>query len=632
MFRPSSVRCSSLMSAWQRLSFPAQRFFSVDIRMESNNTKRLASANVLSLGEPLRLEASPSGGSWAMQADGSCLCSSAASHVLATVVCNTSEIKRTEDGGLPLQVDYSEGAYARGKVPDSLSKRERLGDREVLIARAMDRAIRPLFRPGFSYETHICAQALSRGGSEVDDHDCIEAMAINAASAAIMSSRSTFRHFAGPIGAVLVIRGPDGRFVISSGGGSREGTTGRGPSWLSSVNSTSETIAVSPDQRSSFRMLYAGTIDKTLMVEMEADQVTPSELGEALTLAQSHVAEIVKAQLSIASEARSLDSEQGREPRETSPIPLSGASYDAVDQLESEGKELIMEALRQGMDKDKAGRSKAVARVKRKLFSSSSLATMNGASGVESHSLEMAFDIVLSQSMRELCIVEGKRVDGRALDEIRQLTCKPSPLPPSFPNKLHGSALFGRGETQSLCIATVGNLVSTDPINNMLTSYLTEEQRVRQRENLIVHYEFPPWSTNETGMISGRANRREVGHGALALKALRPLMPEFADFSFLTRIVAKTTSSNGSSSMAAVCGGSMALKMAGVPVDGLVAGISVGLLSERWAAPLTLPQDQGTKVWPEEMGLHLTDGQCNYGRQALVLDIQGMEDGMGELR
>ena len=619
-------------------------------------------------------------------ADGSCLCSSGSTHVLATVVCNTLEIKRTEDGGLPLQVDYSEGAYARGQVPDHASKRDRQGDREVLISRAMDRALRPLFRPGFSYETHVCAQALSRGGSEVDDRDAVEAMAINSASAAIMSSRVISSHFAGPIGAVLVVKGPDGRFVVSGGSGSQESqSAGRGPSWLHGVdsNSNSQTVLAGsgPDYRSKFRLLYAGTADKAVMVEMEADQASGLELVEAMSLAQSCVADIVEAQLSIAASARKLDEKtnhsaqaEGKEGTpteeavkedemgvmfETLPVtiqaqgefkrhlPLVGASRDTVERVEREGKELIMAALERGAGLDKAGRSREVMRIKHKLAALTGLtsaSTNKGCGGGESD-FDAAFDIILSQCMRELCIVKGLRVDGRALDEIRPLLCDPSPLPSSFSNKVHGSALFGRGETRSLCMAAVGNLY-TDPVN-LLSSYMTEEQRVKQRDNLMLHYEFPPWATHETGMVSGRANRREVGHGALALKALRPLMPDFADFSFLTRIVAKTTSSNGSSSMAAVCGGSLALKMAGVPIAGLVAGISVGLLSERWPAPLTSisggAEGRDQEPWPQEMGLHsdADDGNglyqpasgngCNYGRQSLILDIQGMEDGMGDM-
>lgn len=549
---PSS--CSeSWLGVLQASTLGAARSYSVSKQSNAVHTSEVGIG-----GRTLQFEV----GSYAKQADGACLVKYGKTHVLATAVC----LRKFDPASdfMPFQVDYRERLSAVGRIPSTNDRRERFGsDREVLVARLIDRALRPLFPPGFYYETQLVASVLA---GEVDmDPDVL---ALNASSLALCCSDIPF---VGPVGAVRVGY-VDGAWVI---------------------NPNSSQLALSP-----LNLTYAGTATHTLMVECISDQIAEDLLAEALQVAQREVQVIVEAQQQVI--------KAGAKAKRA--VALAAPGPEAAARLEALALEPL-HAILADSSHTKPTRDAALLALKEQLAEQLTKEGVmeekpSNPSILSPAAFYEGWEALAGRVLRQLLLTTGRRVDGRAADEMRPVSASVGDLP-----VVHGSALFQRGDTQSLCSVTVGNEYDQQRINSLAG---------KTTKQFIVHYGFPPFAVNETGKV-GAPGRREIGHGNLAERALIPVFPSSEDFPFTLRLHSETLSSNGSSSMAASCGGSMALRDAGVPIKALVAGISVGLITEHW---------------PEGPGQELAAGQhlhvsTEYGREVLITDIQDIEDHWG---
>ena len=448
-------------------------------------------------------------GRLAKQANGAVLASCGGTTVLATVVASEEKI---EDDFLPLTVNYQEKSFAAGKIPGGFFKREgRPSEKEILTSRLIDRPVRPLIPKGFCYPTQIIVTVLSADGENATD-----VLSVIASSAALMVSDIPF---AGPI-AALTVGKVDGKLVI---------------------NPTPEQL-----ETSTMEITVAGTSEAIVMVEGGAREVSEAEVVEALTFAHSGIREIISFQSSFVEGL-------GKEKRQVPTVETDGT-------LEDEVRSLALPLLEQGIATDsKDGRKELIKKVHEDTVKKL----------IEDHpedksKIDKAFDELLKESVRHR-IVEGTRPDGRDYTTVRPISGEVSLL-----ERTHGSALFTRGETQAIVVATLGS------------SY--DEQRIDalegdQTRSFMLHYNFPPYSVGETSYRLG-PGRREIGHGVLAARAIKPVLPEKEDFPYTIRIVSEILESNGSSSMATVCGSSMSLMDAGVPISASVAGIAMGLIKE----------------------------------------------------
>ena len=448
-------------------------------------------------------------GRLAKQANGAVLASCGGTTVLATVVASEEKI---EDDFLPLTINYQEKSYAAGKIPGGYFKREgRPSEKEILTSRLIDRPVRPLIPKGFSYPTQVIITVISADGTNATD-----VLSVIASSAALMVSDIPF---AGPI-AALTVGKVDGELVINP----------------------------SPEQleTSTMEITVAGTEEAIVMVEGGAKEVSEAEVVEALMFAHGGIKEIVSF------ENRFVEG-IGKEKRE---VP----AVETDDALESEVRSSALPSLGQGIVADsKDSRKKLIKQVyeetAKKLIEDRP---------EDKPEIDKAFDGLIKDSVRSK-IVEGTRPDGRDYTTVRPIWGEVGLL-----ERTHGSALFTRGETQAIVVATLG------------TSY--DEQRIDalegdQTRSFMLHYNFPPYSVGETSNRLG-PGRREIGHGALAARAIKPVLPDKEDFPYTIRIVSEILESNGSSSMATVCGSSMSLMDAGVPISAPVAGIAMGLIKE----------------------------------------------------
>lgn len=447
----------------------------------------------------------------ARQADGAVLAQYQDTVVLATVVAS-KELREDVDF-LPLTVDYQEKAYAAGKIPGGFFKREgRPGEKETLTSRLIDRPLRPLFPDGYYNETQIIASVLSA------DQGCsTDFLGIIGASGALTLSGIPFN---GPVGAVRVGR-IDGNFVVN------------------------------PDlaqlEKSDLNLVVAGTKEAVMMVEGEAKEVEEEILLEAIDLAHNQINGIIDLQLNLAALV-------GKEKWKV--------TIDELDkELKKEVEVLTLEPVREAiLIPNKTGRQERFSAILDEL-----LLKLNADDPNRARQIKVIFHELERNEVRQMILDKGKRADGRAPLNIRPITCEVGILP-----RTHGSALFTRGETQSLAAVTLG------------TS--EDEQRIDALEGestktFILHYNFPPFSVGEARPLKG-PGRREIGHGALAEKALRPIIPGRDEFPYTLRIVSDILESNGSSSMATVCGGTLALMDAGVPIKSPIAGIAMGLIKE----------------------------------------------------
>jgi polyribonucleotide nucleotidyltransferase len=452
-------------------------------------------------------------GKMARLADGAAIVSCGDTTVLVSAVSATA-VKEGQDY-FPLTVDYREKAAAVGKFPGGYFKREgRPTEKETLTSRMIDRPLRPLFPKGYFYDTQIISILLSADGQNDPD-----ILALNGASAALSISDIPF---AGPIGAVRVGR-VNGEFI---------------------ANPTHDERA-----QSDLDLVYVGTENDVIMIEGSAREIPEAEFVKALEFAHGHAREMIRIQKELASMA-------GKSKREVELLKVDQQLLDIAYQVAGDR---IEEALR---TEGKTARAKAVNALREEVKT----AILEKQPEADSFAISQAFDYVQKKAFRASILQKQKRVDGRGYGDLRRISCEVGVLP-----RAHGSAIFQRGETQALALATLAPIEEAQ----MIDAYGGGEQSKR----FILHYNFPPFSVGETGRTGG-PGRREIGHGALAERSLEPIVPSENDFRYAIRISSEIMESNGSTSMASVCGGMLALMDAGVPMKEMVAGISIGLVSE----------------------------------------------------
>ncbi|ACZ18952.1 polyribonucleotide nucleotidyltransferase [Thermanaerovibrio acidaminovorans] len=472
-------------------------------------------------------------GRMAKQANGAVYASYGETAVLVTSVM--SEKPREGLDFFPLLVDYEERFYSAGKIPGGFIKREgRPSETAILSGRMVDRSIRSLFPEHMRNDVHVVATVLS-----VDQHNPPNVLAINAASAALAISDIPWD---GPIGAVR-IGCIDGQLL---------------------VNPTEPQMA-----ESTLDLLVAGHDGGITMVEAGANEVSEDLLVDAMELAHQEIRRIVAF-------IRDLQAQVGLKKVEIAPP----ARIDEIDAwIEAELKEEIYKAVQIHHKVERKDALSAITKRAVERFEESH----PGCAGYVASVVEEW----VKKGLRRLLLDEGRRADGRAMDQLRPITCEVGVLP-----KVHGSALFTRGETQALAVTTLGMMGEDDQI---LDGLKIDEPAKR----FLLHYNFPPYSVGEVRPMRG-PGRREIGHGALAERALRPMLPSEDQFPYVVRVVSDILESNGSSSMASVCGGSLSMMDAGVPIKKAVAGVAMGLV---------------------------TDGS----RVCILTDIQGLEDHYGDM-
>ncbi|MGR3507370.1 MAG: polyribonucleotide nucleotidyltransferase [Paracoccaceae bacterium] len=436
-----------------------------------------------------------------------------------SVMANVTFAKEPKPGQdfFPLTVHYQEKYYAAGKVPGGFFKREaRPTEKETLTARLIDRPIRPLFVDGFKHEVLVMCTVLSH--DLVNDPDVV---AMIAASAALTLSGAPFM---GPIAGCRV-GFVDGEYVLNP-----------------SVDDM-QNLRLTPEQR--LDLVVAGTKDAVMMVESEAYELTEAEMLGAVVFAHQQIQPVIDLIIDLAEAA-------AKEPFNFQPADYS-ALYAAV---KTAGEAQIRAAY---AITDKQARTTAVSDAKAAIKASLT------EEQVADSNLGTALKKLEASVLRGDVVKTGKRIDGRDTTTIRPIVCETGLLP-----RTHGSALFTRGETQGLVVTTLGTGDDEQFIDALHGNF---------KSNFMLHYNFPPYSVGEVGRVSG-PGRREIGHGKLAWRALQAVLPASTDFPYTIRIVSEITESNGSSSMASVCGGSLSMMDAGVPLKAPVAGVAMGLILE----------------------------------------------------
>ena len=453
-------------------------------------------------------------GRLARQADGAVFASYGDTTVLATVVA----AKQPKEGVdfLPLTCNYQEKYYAAGRIPGGYFKREaRPTEKETLVSRLIDRPIRPLFAEGWRCDTQVIVTVLSH-----DLENDPDILAMVAASAALTLSGAPFM---GPIGAARV-GFINNEYVLNP-----------------QIDEMAE---------SQLDLVVAGTQDAVLMVESEAKELSEDVMLGAVMFGHRYFQPVIDAIIRLAEKA-------AKEPRELN-VPDTGA-------LESEMLGLIEKDLRAAYGiANKIERHKAVDAAKERAMSRF---LPEGVENPQYPKLQVAdvFKNLEAKIVRSNILDTGHRIDGRDVQSVRPIVCEVGVLP-----RAHGSALFTRGETQALVVATLGTGEDEQFIDALQGTY---------KETFLLHYNFPPYSVGETGRL-GAPGRREIGHGKLAWRAIHPVLPPHHEFPYTIRVVSEITESNGSSSMATVCGTSLSLMDAGVPLKRPTAGIAMGLIKE----------------------------------------------------
>lgn len=450
-------------------------------------------------------------GKMAKQANGSVVVRSGDTMVLVTAVAQ-KEAKEGQDF-FPLTVNYTEKAYAGGKIPGSFFKREaRPSDPETLICRLIDRPIRPLFPENFLNDTQIMATVIS---ADKDNDPGILSML--GASAALMVSDIPFQ---GPIAGTKVGR-VDGRFICNP--------------------------SVEELEKSDLEIVVAASRDAIIMVEGEAKFVSEEDLLDAIFFAKEAMLPLIEAQEQL---------------REKAGIPKRTVEPPVVDEdLLSKVRALAYDRMGEAVRiKSKQERHNQI-----DLITAETIAALKDEFEGKSKQIKAFLGDFEYERVREDVLETGIRIDGRNTVTIRPITTEAGLLP-----RVHGSALFTRGETQALVTATLGTSSDEQRMDSLFGEY---------RKRFLLHYNFPPFSVGETSFRLG-PGRREIGHGMLAERALSAVIPNHDEFPYTIRIVSETLESNGSSSMASVCGGSMSLMDAGVPISAPVAGIAMGLIKE----------------------------------------------------
>jgi polyribonucleotide nucleotidyltransferase len=472
-------------------------------------------------------------GRLAKQADGAVIVRAGDTMVLVTA-CAAPSAREGIDF-LPLTVDYREYTYASGRIPGGFFKREgKPSEKEVLTSRLIDRPIRPLFPSGWRHETQVIALVLSADGENDSD-----VLAITGASAALSISSIPFARTIAGVRVGLV----DGQYLI---------------------NPTFE-----ERRRSRLDLVVAGSRDAIVMVEAGAREVSEEEMVHALEQGHAAIRDIIAAIDAIAGDA-------GRNKIE---VPKKEIGHDFYREVEEKVYVPLSEAMRVN------GKLESYDRVDQVL--EELIASIPEGEVERRTEAKQIFKELKEKVMRDEALGRGRRLDGRAFDEIRPITIEVGVLP-----RAHGSAIFTRGETQALVTATLGTAEDQQKIEMM---------EGEQWKRFMLHYNFPPFSVGEVAFLRG-PGRREVGHGALAERSLTPMVPAEEQFPYTVRVVSDILESNGSSSMASVCGGSLAMMDAGVPLKAPVAGVAMGLI-----------MDEKT------------------GRYAILSDIAGAEDHYGDM-
>ena len=450
-------------------------------------------------------------GRMAKQANGSALIRYADTMVLVTATA--SKDIRDDIDFFPLSVEYQEKTYAAGKIPGGFFKREgRPSEKEILSARLIDRPLRPLFPDDYRNDTQIAAFVIS--SDQENDADVLGTLG---ASVALSISNIPFN---GPIAAVRVGR-IGGQFVI---------------------NPTFTQL-----DESDLELVIAGTEDSILMVEGEAHEISEQEMVEALDFGQAYIKELINLQKEIISEISPVKME----------VVAPDFPGDLPEKLENLGRNPIKDALQLT---EKVSRHQKLDQIRDEIIEKLGEEYEEFQSKIKEylHNIE-------KEEVRQMIVQENRRLDGRGMDDIREITCEVGVLP-----RAHGSALFTRGQTQSLGATTLGTKIDEQ---------LVETLEGESSKSYMLHYNFPPFSVGEVRPFRG-PGRREIGHGNLAERSLKPILPSEDSFPYTIRIVSDILESNGSSSMATVCSGSLSLMDAGVPTKCHVAGIAMGLIKE----------------------------------------------------
>ncbi|MGI9952034.1 polyribonucleotide nucleotidyltransferase [Moorellaceae bacterium AZ2] len=487
-------------------------------------------------------------GRLAKQAGGAVLVQYGGTMVLVTATASAEP--REGIDFFPLTVDYEERLYAAGKIPGGFIKREgKPSEKAILASRLIDRPIRPLFPKSYRHDVHVVATVLSV------DQDCPPNVAgIIGASAALTISDIPFN---GPIGAVAV------------------GLTRGQPI----INPT-----LQQEEESQLHLVVAGTAEAIMMVEAGAHEVPEDLLLECIMAGHEEIKRIVAFIQEFHREARSLG--LAKEKQEVAVVELLAGIEETTRELAAPR---LHEIIRRGIDEkwNKQEREKQFKACKDSIVEEV-LASYSEAAVEQPELAKVVGDLVTQvekEVVRKLILEEGRRVDGRGLEDIRPISCEVGVLA-----RTHGSALFTRGETQVLTVATLGSISDEQILDDL---------GVEESKRYMHHYNFPPYSVGEARPIRA-PGRREIGHGALAERALEPMIPPEEEFPYAIRLVSEVLSSNGSTSMASVCGSTLALMDAGVPIKAPVAGVAMGLVKE------------GDNI-------------------AVLTDIQGIEDALGDM-
>jgi len=459
-------------------------------------------------GKELTLET----GRIAKQANGSVFAQYAGSAVIATVCCSAESAEGYDY--VPLTVEYNEKYYAAGKIPGGFIKREsRPKDKEILVSRLIDRPMRPLFEKSFGREIQLIPTTLS-----TDQINPPDILAILASSAAVCISDIPFN---GPVAGVRVCQ-VDGELV---------------------VNPTYEQI-----EKSTLEIVVAGTKGGITMVEGGAKEVSEELMIQALDKAHAMIKEFCALQEKL----RELSGKQK--------LPLITLSY-SLHNAEAIRGAAFPKLQAACFLPTKGERHDGIKAVKAEF---NALYAVQLEDEKQKKLFDALFEDMQYEILRSSILNNGKRVDGRGLEDIRSITCEAGVL-----QRVHGSALFTRGETQALCVTTLGTVFDEQ---------IYDDIEGDKRENFMLHYNFPPYSVGEVGRTG--TGRREIGHGNLALRSLKAMVPSKEDFPYTIRVVSEIMESNGSSSMASVCGGTLSMLHAGVPMKKPVAGIAMGLITE----------------------------------------------------
>ncbi len=465
-------------------------------------------------------------GKMAKQASGSVVVRQGDTMVLCTAVAGSLR----DVDFLPLTVDVEERMYASGKIPGSFFKREgRPGEKGTLTARMIDRPIRPLFPKEWRYDTQLVAIPLS-----IDHIHPYDILAMNGASTALMISDIPLPT---PVGAVRIGK-VDGNFV---------------------VNPNEEDLLPDAENASDLDLIVAGTEEAILMVEAGANEIPEAEILDALDIAHAEIKKLCALQ-------RELAEKVGKEKKVFETIAVD---EKVLEEIRSSHGKALDDATQV---EDKLDRQDATKAVEAAILEQHAPAASEGASEEQlvqakqkRAAVQMAFDKLEKSIIRERIAIHKKRPDGRGESEIRDISIEVGVTP-----RTHGSALFTRGQTQALSVVAMGTLKEEMRLDTL---------GLETKKYYWHHYNFPPFSVGEAGRMGG-VKRRDIGHGALAERALAPMVPSIEEFPYSIRVVSDILESNGSSSMASVCGSSLSLMDAGVPIKRPVAGIAMGLIKE----------------------------------------------------